>query len=84
MLRITIELVPHGVESAAKTLHVAKIWNDGSGNLASGNYEARLSTRGNRSVWKAVRVEGFKRKRLLAWDLLYRVLKIAVGERNNV
>jgi hypothetical protein len=83
VIRVTIELVPRGVESQAKVLHVAKIWNDGSGNLVRSNYKATLSTRGNRSIWKAVRVEGFQRKKLLAWDLLYRVLKMAVGERNG-
>jgi len=28
-------------------------------------------------------VAGFPRKRLLAWDLLYRVLSDAVGDRNE-
>ena len=84
MLRVTIELVPHGVESLAKTIHVAEIWNDSSGDLFTGNYGAKLYKRNSRkAVWKTVRVEGFKRKRLLVWDLLYRVLRAAVGDRND-
>ena len=31
MLRVTIELVPRGIEDAKRTLHVLEISNDGTG-----------------------------------------------------
>lgn len=34
------------------------------------------------SIWKQTTVEGFKRRRFGPWDLLYRVLKSVVGDRN--
>ena len=64
-------------------LGTAKIWNDATGDLRSGNYQATLSVRGiSNQVWKKGMVKGFARKRLKAWDLLYRVLEDIVGSRN--
>lgn len=83
MLRITIELLPMGDESRARHLGTAEIWNDGKGTIARGNYGARLSRRGQpNSTWKKASITGFPRKRLGAWDLLYRILREAVGGRN--
>ena len=41
MLRLTIELLPHGKEPATKTWR-GTIANDGSGTLRHGNYIVRL------------------------------------------
>lgn len=81
MLHVTIELWPHGDRSRAKVLGTADIANVG-GTLDRGNYFARVNGQGGRK-WKATRIAGFPRNRLLAWDLLYRVLREVVGERNQ-
>ena len=48
-----------------------------------GNYWFSLSQRGTRKVWRKGAVEGFARKRLGAWYLLYRVLQEALGDRGK-
>lgn len=83
MIVVTIELWPHGRHDRAVLLGSATIANDGTGTLDSGNYEVTLSRRGNAtSLWKLGRVEGFPRKRLGGYDLLFRALREIVGGRN--
>ena len=84
MLRITIELVPHGVEERKEVIGVTTISNDATGTDTAGNYKYHVSKwgTGNR-MWKAGKLAGFPRKRLGPWDLLYRVLKDVVGARNE-
>lgn len=89
MIRVTVELLPLGDESRSKVLGVAKISNDGRGSilngLHTGDYDVWLSKREPKQgqKWRSGRVEGFPRKRLGAWDLLYRALHATVGERNR-
>jgi hypothetical protein len=84
MIRITVELVPKGDNSKARKLWQALIGNDATGTMTRGNYRYTLSRRGAAgSVWKAGRIYDFPRKDLGVWDLMYRVLKDAVGNRNN-
>lgn len=80
MLRVTIELVPLGIESRARVIATGTIANVGTGTPASGNYRVELRDAAGRK-WKNGQVEGFARKRLLAWDLLYRALEKLVGGR---
>jgi hypothetical protein len=82
MIRVTVELVPHGREEHKRVLGRMVIANDGSGSPTAGNYEAAATGKAPR-VWKNATVRGFPRKRLLAWDLLYRVLHEMVGDRNR-
>lgn len=42
MLRITIEMVPYGVEEAAHKIGLIEIGNDGTGNKQTGNYRCVL------------------------------------------
>lgn len=81
MLRITIELVPWGIESRAMIIATGTIVNTGSGTPNSGDYHIELRDAAGRK-WKTGHIEGFPRKRLLAWDLLYRALTKLVGNRN--
>ena len=84
MLRITIELVPWGIEDKKRTIGIAEIYNDGTGTSTTGNYGVRVFKRGSNGViWKTGKVWGFPRKKLLAWDLLYRALHNIIGERNK-
>jgi hypothetical protein len=81
MLRITIELLPGGCEARKRTLATGTITNIGTGSLSQGNYFADFRDAAGRP-WRHGTVTGFPRKRLLAWDLLLRVLKTLVGQRN--
>ena len=82
MIRITIELLPRGDEALKRHLGTITIANTG-GTPTRGNYRARLSKRGRpNQVWKEGQITNFPRKRLGAYDLLYRALAAVVGERN--
>lgn len=84
MIKITVEMCPGGDETKSRHLGTAKIWNDATGNISKGNYRFWFSRRGQpKSVWKEGRIEGFPRKRLLMWDLLFRCLKDIIGQRNE-
>jgi len=49
-----------------------------------GHYGYRLSRKGApESFWRGGGVMNFPRKKLLAWDLLFRILRDAVEERNG-
>lgn len=82
MIYIRIELWPFGDESKKRLLGEAVIANDATGNASRGNYKAILRNSTKR-VFRKGTVEDFPRKRLNVYDLLYRVLKNTVGERNE-
>ncbi len=85
MLRISIDLVPHGDETKKRSLGTAKIWNDGTSlDTKIGNYKfSLLKWRGAKGIWKEGKLKNFPRKRLGAWDLLYRALGEVIGGRNK-
>ncbi len=83
MIRVTIEMIPLGI-GKPRHLGTIEIANDASGTSNTGNYDAALSRRDKPArAWRRVRVEGFPRLRLGAYDLLYRVLHAAVSARNK-
>lgn len=85
MLRVTIELLPHGDETQAKIMGQATIANDATGDADWGNYTVALSTwHDPPRKWKTGRVIGFARKRLGPWDLLFRALAATVASRNQI
>lgn len=43
MLKVTIEIVPFGIEAAKRKLGVLSISNDGKGNSLIGNYKLRYA-----------------------------------------
>lgn len=83
MLVVKIELWPRGDESKSVELHRGFITNDGTGDSSNGNYKVKLNEKGNKDRlskgWKTGYVKGFKRKKLLAWDLLLMALVPALG-----
>lgn len=82
MIRVTVELIPKG-KGEPKHLGTAEIWNLGDGSPARGNYKYVLSQRGRPNVeFRSGLITDFPRKRFLMWDLLYRILWHAVGDRN--
>lgn len=89
MMRITIEMIPGGDEAKAQTLGVAEITNLGTGDHDLGNYEVLIFKSRTYSttagIWKRARVFRFPRssRRLGPWDLLFRALRGAVGDRNR-
>lgn len=82
MLVVTIELWPGGDQARKRHLGTARIANDGRGTLSAGDYDVTLSRCGQpNQAWRRGRVEGFPRRRLGPWDLLYRSLAATVGDR---
>ena len=70
MLRVTITLIPYGIEEKKEILHQLEIWNDGCGDKYYANYGFRVFRKGNtRRIWREGRVETFPRKKG-AWELL--------------
>jgi hypothetical protein len=75
MLRVTIELVPHGVESMKRTIATARIVNDGTGDHSIGNYT--YTVKGAERILAEGRVTGFPRLAKDAWALLGLIIKDA-------
>jgi len=80
MLVVRIEL-HSAVTDGVSTIATGVIVNTGTGSPTQGNYRIELRDAAGRR-WKSGHIEGFPRKRLLAWDLLYRALEKLVGNRN--
>ena len=79
MLVIRIEL-HSAVTGQITTIATGTICNTGTGSPTQGNYRIELRDAAGRK-WKTGQIEGFPRKRLLAWDLLYHALEKLVGTR---
>jgi hypothetical protein len=82
VLVVKIEL-HSAVTGEVKTIATGKIVNTGVGTSTQGHYRVELRDALGR-LWKAGTVEGFPRKRLLAWDLLTRALYSVLGRRNGL
>jgi len=61
VLKITIELIPHGEAEERKTIAEATITNDGTGDLAIGNYDCEVFGLLDKKKGRKTRVEGFFR-----------------------
>lgn len=84
MIRVTIELVPYGIEERAERLAEVKIWNDGTGGDTRGNYKATLSKSGSfNTLWKKTDIKNFPRLRKNVYHLLYQVLDSILGPKNR-
>lgn len=74
LIRVTVELLPHGSDIGKRTLGVLEIANNGTGTQAVGNYEATLTaeyTSGRRG-----KVRSFNRKTQSVWSLVGAFLKL--------
>jgi hypothetical protein len=80
MLVVKIEL-HSAVTGEITTIATGTIVNTGTGTPTSGDYRVELKDAIGRR-WKKGQITGFPRKRLSAWDLLYRVLEKLVKRRN--
>ena len=81
MIKVTVELIS-AIDGHTEILGTATIANDGRGTKTRGNYNAVFASK-RKLVWRLVGVNDFPRERLNAWDLLYRCLHQAVGDRNK-
>ena len=80
MLVVKIEL-HSAVTGEVKTIATGTIVNTGAGTPNHGDYRVELRDAIGRR-WRTGSVEGFPRKRLLAWDLLARALYNILKSRN--
>lgn len=87
MIRVTVELLPHGKLENSRILGIAEISNNLSESLESngqfGSYDVTLSKFGGTGVWKKGTAQGFNRRTRGPWDLLYIALRNIVGYRNR-
>jgi hypothetical protein len=90
MIRVIIELLPHGFEDGKETIGLIEIANDGiksKEDLTKGDYQYKMMKSSRYAkrpgVYKQGSIKGFPRKRLGPYDLLFRVLSDAVGSRNG-
>ena len=81
MIIVTVEL-HNAITGKRKVLGTLKIANDATGDARTGHYVGELRGANGR-VLETCRVRGFPRKRLLAWDLVYRALRAMRGDRNG-
>jgi hypothetical protein len=81
MIEISMHLRPFRDQTKKVHLGTAEVFNLGTGTKTSGNYGYRLRDKAGR-LFKEGSVEKFPRARLIMFDLLYRVLKHAFGDRN--
>lgn len=88
MIVVRIEKWPEGDATRAFEIGRLEIANDHtSGTELTGHYDwnihhARAPLGQQRLPWRAGSLTNFPRRRLTVWDLLCRVLREAVGERN--
>jgi len=73
VIRVTVEIVPLGIEAHKRVLGTMTIINDGTGDTYNGNYDVRKRSGAGtlRNETKVIgRVEGFKRRSHTVWQLL--------------
>lgn len=80
MIKVKITL-HSAIDGHEEELGSLDIWNDGTGSKTKGNYEYRLLS-DHGKIFRSGRITGYPR-RLSAPNLVYRVLKRAVGEFND-
>ena len=83
MLRVTVELVPYGVEEDARVIGTMLIANDGSGNYQYADYAFAYQNDNNPSVIAKGTVKHHARS-LGFWPLIKRVLSATSDNSNNV
>ncbi|MFO0940122.1 MAG: hypothetical protein U0930_05080 [Pirellulales bacterium] len=76
MIRVTVELVPKGIEERKRTLGVLEIANDTTGNQEIGNYNAVLHAEYTDRNSRHGRVENFHRSTQSVWSLVGAFLKL--------
>jgi hypothetical protein len=72
MIEITVRMIPQGDQARAYIKGVMRIANDGTGTKSSGNYKVFVSRQNQpEKEWKSTRFQGFPRRVLGVWQLIY-------------
>lgn len=75
MIRVTVELIPHGDEVRKRVVGVMEIANDGTGDQVTGNYKGTLHAEYTKGQGRNAIVRGFNRKTQSVWTLIGQFLK---------
>lgn len=79
MIRIRIELVPHGNDKIIREIGRMEIVNDGTGDNRIGNYDIRLFRRGSKTtIQNTGKIYSYPRKAYSIWVLLKKAIE-AIG-----
>ena len=76
MLRVTVELLPHGFEKNKRTLAVLNIANDGTGSSDMGNYRGTLHAEYTGPDGRQGIVTQYRRRNQSVWSLVGAFLKL--------
>lgn len=76
MIRVTIELLPHGDPTNPRKLGVLEIANEGTGTTELGNYAGTLHAEYTGPDGRKGRVTSFNRKNQSVWSLVGAFLKL--------
>lgn len=82
MITVDLNLFRFGNPDDKHSLGKMKIWNDASGNQTRGNYKYVIFNKRG-TIFRKGEIKNFPRKRLLGWDLVYRILEQEFGGRNG-
>lgn len=75
MLKVKVELYPHGYVEGKQTLAELLIINDGTGTREKGNYNVIIHEKGTKKILKKGKVKGYKRLEKPVWDLVAKAIK---------
>jgi len=79
VIRITVELLPHGDESRRRVLATGEMWNDGRGAPRLGSYGFRLLDKDG-TVFQNGYLGEFDRQNFSVWWLLAACFKVALSD----
>jgi hypothetical protein len=83
MLRVTIELVPYGIEAEASTIGTMLIANDNTGDFRTGNYGYVYTYADRDHQIASGNIKNFPRS-LGAWSLVKKILNKRTGETTEL
>lgn len=76
MIRVTVELLPHGSEARKRIIGTLEIANDSTGTDSMGNYIGILHAEYTDPVGRRGRITQFMRRRQSVWSLIGAFLKL--------
>lgn len=76
MIRVTVQLIPKGDETRARTLGTMEIANDGTGDIETGHYKGTLHAEYTGATGRTGQVVDFHRQLQSVWSLIGAFLKL--------
>jgi hypothetical protein len=76
MIRVTVELLPHGDPTRIRKLGVMEIANDATGDLQIGNYRGTLHAEYTGPDGRKGQITNFHRQKQSVWSLIGAFLKL--------